>query len=112
MVTQVSAPLLDLPYTSSQVLAAIALSESIRDGSAVSTGATLAAGAVATRTVTVSGAAMGDFALASFSVTTGSLLISASVTAANTVTVVITNPTAGNIDIAVGTVYARVIKRT
>lgn len=80
-------------------------------GSGASSGATLAAGSTTTRTITVTGAILGDFALASFSVDVGALSVSANVTAANTVTVVIANNTSGGITFSVGTVYASVQQR-
>jgi len=56
-----------------------------------------------TTTVTVQGAAVGNFAWASFSLSLGGLLISAEVTAANTVTVTLFNPTTAAVDLASGT---------
>ena len=70
----------------------------------------VAAGAAATTTVSVSGAALGDFAEASFSLSLGGLRLSAYVSAANTVTVSFFNPTAGAIDLATGTLRASVRK--
>ncbi|AGH15989.1 hypothetical protein DVVG_00003 [Dunaliella viridis virus SI2] len=60
--------------------------------------------------ITVTGAALGDFALASFSLDVTDLVINAAVTAADTVTVVLANSTGGTIDLASGTVRARVFK--
>jgi hypothetical protein len=54
--------------------------------------------------VTVTGAALGDLAIASFGVDVVDLAVSASVTAANTVTLVITNVTGAAIDLASTTV--------
>lgn len=67
----------------------------------------LAGGTTAT-TVTVTGAALGDFAQASFSLSLGGLTMTAYVSAANTVTVVLHNPTAGAINLGSGTLRARV----
>lgn len=59
--------------------------------------------------VTVPGARLGDFALASFSLDVSDLAIRADVTAANTVTVVIGNWTGGTIDLGSGTLRVKVI---
>jgi hypothetical protein len=112
MVTRVRESTNEFPVPYDDVAEAAALANSILNGSAASVGDTIAAGRSVTRTVTVTGAAVGDFAVASFSVATGGLAISASVTAANTVTVVIANVTAAGITIAVGTVHVRVFKKT
>jgi hypothetical protein len=61
--------------------------------------------------VTVTGAQLGDFVLASHSLDVTDLTVTGSVTAANTVTVIVANNTGGAIDIAAGTVYAMVIPR-
>lgn len=71
-----------------------------------------AIGGVATRNITVTGAALGDFAIASFSLDTGGLALTAEVTAADTVTARLLNNTAGGaVDPGNGTVRARVFKR-
>jgi hypothetical protein len=62
--------------------------------------------------VTVTGAALGDYAIASFSLDVTDLVLDAQVTAANTVTCVLVNNTGGAIDLASGTVYVRVFRRT
>lgn len=62
--------------------------------------------------VTVTGAEVGDFALASFSNDVSDLTLDAQVTAANTVTCVLANNTGGAIDLASGTIYVRVFRRT
>lgn len=68
-------------------------------------------GAQASTTVTVTGAAIGDPAIAGFSsVTAAGWIISASVTSANTVTVTLMNHTGGNVDLASGTVTVIVMK--
>lgn len=59
--------------------------------------------------VTVPGAALGDFALASFSLDITDLVLSASVTAANTVTAVLANNTGGTIDLGSGTLRVKVV---
>ena len=61
--------------------------------------------------VTVTGAQLGDFVLASHSLDVTDLMITGSVTAANTVTVIVANNTGGALDIGSGTVYAMVIPR-
>lgn len=68
----------------------------------------LAAGAVAVTSLTVAGASLGDFAVASFSAPNASVLLSAQVTAADTVSVSFHNISAGAIDLAAGTLRARV----
>lgn len=71
----------------------------------------IAAGASAAEvSVTVTGAVLGDPAVASFSLDLAGLTISAYVSAANTVKVRLTNPTADAIDLASGTLRARAIK--
>ena len=61
--------------------------------------------------VTVTGAALGDFCLASHSLDVADLAITAAVTAANTVTYQLLNNTGGAVDLASGTVYVRVFTR-
>jgi hypothetical protein len=61
--------------------------------------------------ITVTGAALGDFVLVSFSVDVADLVLSAQVTAADTVTASLANNTGGAIDLASGTVKAIVTKR-
>ena len=62
--------------------------------------------------VTVTGAEVGDYALASFSNDVSDLTLDAQVTAADTVTCVLANNTGGAVDLASGTVYVRVFRRT
>lgn len=61
--------------------------------------------------ITVAGAALGDFAIASLSNNSQICLVSATVTQANTVKVVLYNPTGGNAAIGNTTAYVRVYKR-
>jgi len=61
--------------------------------------------------VTVTGAALGDFAIASLSIDIIDLVLDAQVTAANTVTCVLANNTGDAVDLASATVYVLVIKR-
>ena len=82
---------------------------SFADGQAAVTAAwtpgAIANGALASTTVTVAGAAAGDKVLASMTtLLTDALLISAHVSATNTVTVVLANLTGASVTIAAGTV--------
>jgi hypothetical protein len=79
-------------------------------GTATYNPASLADGAGATTTVTVNGAALGDFAQASFSLDLQGILLTAYVSAANTVSVRFQNETGGTIDLASGTLTARITK--
>ncbi len=77
------------------------------DGSAAYDPPSIAAGGYTTTNLTVAGAQLGDFAVVSFSLSVGSLVVSANVTAANTVTVSLYNPTAAVVDLANGTLHVR-----
>lgn len=81
------------------------------DGSATWDAASIADGDEEAKEVTVTGAALGDFVIASLSIDIADLQLSADVTAADTVTCVLSNSTGGAIDLASATVYVRVIKR-
>ena len=70
----------------------------------------IANGASASTTVTVSGAALGDYAVASFSLDLSGLTLSAYVSATNTVTVVLSNLTGAAVNLASGTVSVLVFK--
>lgn len=87
----------------------------VLDGSATYDPPDLATGATAVTSVTVTGAAAGDFAIASHSdVSTtdaDKVVLHAKVTATNTVTVVFQNHHSGNVDLASGTLRARVWKQ-
>lgn len=72
----------------------------------------IANGAKEPKDVTVTGAALGDYAQASFSLDVADLQLDAQVTAANVVTCVLSNNTGGAVDLGEGTVYVRLIKRT
>ena len=61
--------------------------------------------------VTVTGAQLGDFALASMSIDTTDITLTATVTAADTVTVILANNTGGAIDLGSGTLYVMVMPR-
>jgi hypothetical protein len=65
-----------------------------------------------TEEITVTGAALGDFVLASMSIDVTDLTITASVTAANTVTVVVGNFTGGAIDLGSGTLTVKVFPKS
>lgn len=73
-------------------------------GSATWDVADLATGAQESKDVTVTGAALGDFAVASLSVDNVDLLVTANVTATNTATVTVANETGGNVNLASATV--------
>ncbi len=72
--------------------------------------ASIANGASATTTVTVTGATLGDFVVPSFSLSLGGLSLSAYVSATDTVTVVLTNNTGGPVDLGSGTLYVKVLR--
>jgi hypothetical protein len=78
-------------------------------GSATYDPPNLAAAGTTTTTVTVTGAALGDYAACSFSLTSAGIMMTAYVSAANTVTVVLFNPTAGAIDLGSGTLRCMVV---
>ena len=59
--------------------------------------------------VTVTGAALGDYAIPSFSLDVTDLMLDAQVTAADTVTCILANNTGGNITLGAGTVSVLVI---
>jgi hypothetical protein len=71
----------------------------------------IAAGAREQKDITVTGAALGDFAIGSFSSDLLSLDISAHVNSTNLVSVMLYNNTGSAINLAAGTVYAKVIKK-
>jgi len=73
--------------------------------------ASIADGDEEAKDVTVTGAALGDFALASLSIDIEDLVLDAQVTAANVVTCVLANNTGAPIDLASATVYVMVIKK-
>lgn len=71
----------------------------------------LSAGAQTTTTVTVTGAVLNDYARPSFSLDLQGITASAYVSSADTVTVVLLNMTSGTLDLASGTLKARVWKQ-
>lgn len=70
----------------------------------------IASGATTTTTLTVSGASLGDFTLASFSLSLAGLQLTSYVSAADTVTVVLSNLTGSAVDLASGTLAVLVLK--
>lgn len=77
-------------------------------GSATYDPASLVDAAGATTTVTATGAALGDFAIASFSLDLQGILLTAYVSAADTVSVRFQNESTGTINLASGTLAVRV----
>ncbi len=67
-------------------------------------------GAEEAKEITVTGAALGDFAQASFSLDVADLQLDAQVTAANTVTATLSNNTGASVDLASGTLSVLVFK--
>jgi fructose-1,6-bisphosphatase/inositol monophosphatase family enzyme len=80
-------------------------------GSATYDAASLADGAGATSTITVTGAALGDFAVVSAGVDLAGVTCTAYVSAANTVSFRLQNESGGVVDLASTTFRAMVIKR-
>jgi hypothetical protein len=70
----------------------------------------IASGAEEAKEITVSGAALGDFVLVSFSLDVSDLTLTANVTAENTVTAVLANLTGAAVNLAEGTVKVLVLK--
>lgn len=68
-------------------------------------------GSQATTTVSCPGAALGDFVLASFSLTVAGITVTAFVSAADTVTVVFFNGTGADINLGAGTLRVKVFKQ-
>jgi parallel beta-helix repeat protein len=81
------------------------------EGSVTYDAPSIAASGTTTTTLTVTGAALGDYAVCSFGVSLSGLMAAAYVSAADTVTVALFNPTAGAIDLASTTLRARVRKQ-
>lgn len=81
------------------------------DGSETYDAGSIADGDEEVGELTITGAALGDFVLVSHSLDVADLAITGAVTAANTVTYQLLNNTGAAVDLASGTVYARVIKR-
>lgn len=81
------------------------------DGSVAWNAGEIANGAEEAKEVTVTGAELGDQAVASLSIDIIDLVLDAQVTAANTVTCILANNTGGAVNLAAATLYARVFKR-
>lgn len=81
-------------------------------GSTTWDAAEIADGAEEAKEITITGAALGDYAIASLSIDIADLTLDAQVTAANTVTCILSNNTGGAINLASATLYVRVIRRT
>lgn len=81
------------------------------DGSATWNPGSIANGAEEAKEITVTGAVLGDFAIASFSLDVSDLTLTANVTDDNTVTCVLANNTGGAVDLAEGTLRVRVLKQ-
>ena len=71
----------------------------------------IAAAGSTTTTATCPGVALGDYVDTSFSLSQASVGIAGYVSAANTVTFLLTNNTAGAIDLASGTISAKITPR-
>lgn len=80
-------------------------------GSVASANYTVAANTQTPVAVAVPGAALGDFALGSSSVSTTTLQVTASVTGANTVTVILKNTTASPITLTSAVIKAKVFRQ-
>jgi hypothetical protein len=78
-------------------------------GSATWDAGSIADGDEEAKEVTVTGAALGDYAIASLSIDIADLVLDAQVTAANTVTCILANNTGGAIDLASATVKVKVV---
>lgn len=83
-----------------------------KTGSATYDAANLIDAAGVTTTVTVAGAQVGDFAIASLGVDTAGITVTAWVSAANTVSVRLQNESGGALDLASTTIRVRVIPAT
>lgn len=81
-------------------------------GSATYDAASLIDAAGATTTVTVTGAALGDFVLVSHGVDVAGITVTAWVSAANTVSVRFQNESGGTLDLASSTLRVMVLKRS
>ncbi len=71
----------------------------------------LAAGATTSTTVDVAGAELGDFAIASFSVSLVNIMHSAFVSSAGVVTIILTNPTGTSVNIPSSLLRVLVMKK-
>lgn len=81
------------------------------DGSVAWNAGSIAQAAKESKDITITGAALGDFVLASIGVDTVDLVLTGAVTAADTVTLTLANNTGAAVDLAATTAYARVFPR-
>ena len=101
-----------IEYDGAQVMIAGSPVAPILRASATWNPANMVDGAVVSTTVTVTGAATGDVALAAHDqIGANDVIVSAHVEAADTVRMMIVNKTGGDLNIANGTVYVTVWKR-
>ena len=84
----------------------------VKTGTATWDPASIADGNEVATEVTVTGAALGDFALVSFSLDVSDLVLDAQVTAANTVTAVLANNTGSAVNLSSGTLRVAVIPKS
>ena len=82
----------------------------VKAGSTTFNPASLLDGVGETTTLTIIGAVLGDYAIASFSLDLQGILLTAYVSAADTVSVRLQNETTGTIDLASGTLSVLIIK--
>lgn len=73
--------------------------------------ASLADGVGASQSITMAGAALGDFCIASVSVSTAGMTVTCNVTAANTVIVRVQNESTGTLDLASATFRVLLFKK-
>lgn len=73
--------------------------------------ATIAMGLGSPATITVPGARLGDYVMASFDAATSGVCVVGTVSATDTVALTFLNPTGGTVNLAAGNVYVRVYKR-
>ena len=83
----------------------------VYSGSIVWDASSIADGNEEAKEITVAGAALGDFVLSSLSIDVGDLSLSAAVTAADTVTCVLSNNTGIAVNLDAATAYVLVIKK-
>lgn len=97
---------------SPQVMAVLGLFgfQDVNEGSVVWDAPSILQAAQATQTVTVTGAALGDIVVASAGISLAGLVLSGFVSAANTVTLVLSNQTGAAVDLASATYRVRAFK--
>lgn len=82
----------------------------LMEGSDIWEPGSIAVGAMEAKDITVVGAILGDCAIASFSLDVADLILTANVTALDTVTCVLANNTAGAVDLGSGTIKVKVFR--